>query len=57
MDEMNDSKRRSEAGDGAPRRRSRRAIAVFVVVTLAFAAAVGVSRYLEVAALRAVDAP
>lgn len=57
MDEMNDSKRRSGSDDGAPRRRSRRAIALFVLVTLAFAAAVGVSRYLEIAALRAVEAP
>lgn len=57
MDEMNDSKRRSGSDDGAPRRRSRRAIVVFVLVTLAFAAAVGVSRYLEIAALRAVEAP
>lgn len=48
---MNDSPEPSDPG-GDRRRRSRRIVAAFVVATLAFAAAVGVSRYMEMAALR-----
>lgn len=44
--------------DTGGRRRSRRAVAVFVAVTLAFAAAIGVSRCMEIEALRpAVEQP
>ncbi len=39
-------------GDTGGRRRSRRAVTIFVAVTLAFAAAVGVSRCMEIEALR-----
>ena len=46
---------RRGAGDAGARRRSRRAVAVFVAVTLAFAAAVGVSRCMEMAALRGAE--
>ena len=41
----------------AGRRRSRRIVAIFIVATLAFAAAVGASRYLEMSALREAAQP
>ena len=44
-------------GDTGGRRRSRRAVTIFVAVTLAFAAAVGVSRCMEIEALRTAAAP
>ena len=42
----------SAASGDSGRRRSRRAVTIFVAVTLAFAAAVGVSRCMEIEALR-----
>ena len=46
-----------EVRDRARRRRSKRAVALFVAVTLVFAAAVGVSRCMEAESLRQAEQP
>ena len=52
---MNDTRR--TLPDNPRRRRSRRAVATFIAVTLVFALAVGVSRCLEIEALRSAAQP